>query len=136
MDFRTEVRTWLADHLTDAPHPRAWERELGKAGWIGLGWPGADGETYGNRRATLDEQVVWAEEYARSGAPARMGTSGRTSSPRPSSRTAPRSRSAATCPPWPGARRCGARGTANREPGPTSPGCGPPPCRTGPAGTP
>ncbi|MFF7872731.1 acyl-CoA dehydrogenase family protein [Streptomyces californicus] len=73
MDFRTEVRTWLADHLTDTPHPREWERELGKAGWIGLGWPGADGETYGNRRATLDEQVVWAEEYARSGAPARMG---------------------------------------------------------------
>ncbi|NEE40396.1 acyl-CoA dehydrogenase, partial [Streptomyces sp. SID7982] len=46
MDFRTEVRAWLADHLTGtpAPHPRAWERELGKAGWIGIGWPG-DGET-------------------------------------------------------------------------------------------
>ncbi len=75
MDFRTEVRAWLADHLTDTPtpHPRAWERELGKAGWIGIGWPGEDGETYGNRRATLPEQVVWAEEYARSGAPARMG---------------------------------------------------------------
>ncbi|MER8267583.1 acyl-CoA dehydrogenase family protein [Streptomyces griseus] len=75
MDFRTEVRTWLADHLADrpAPHPRAWERELGRAGWIGIGWPGEDGETYGNRCATLAEQVVWAEEYARSGAPARMG---------------------------------------------------------------
>ncbi|MFE7367175.1 acyl-CoA dehydrogenase family protein [Streptomyces anulatus] len=75
MDFRTEVRAWLADHLTDTPtpHPRTWERELGKAGWIGIGWPGEDGETYGNRRATLAQQVVWAEEYARSGAPARMG---------------------------------------------------------------
>ncbi|GGP81788.1 MULTISPECIES: acyl-CoA dehydrogenase family protein [Streptomyces] len=75
MDFRTEVRTWLADHLADtpAPEPRAWERELGGAGWIGIGWPGEDGETYGNRRATLPEQVVWAEEYARSTAPARMG---------------------------------------------------------------
>ncbi|MGW1296222.1 acyl-CoA dehydrogenase family protein [Streptomyces sp. NPDC002533] len=78
MDFRTEVRAWLADHLTDTPtpHPRAWERELGQAGWIGIGWPGEDGEdgeTYGNRRATLNEQVIWAEEYARSTAPARMG---------------------------------------------------------------
>ncbi|MFI2079962.1 acyl-CoA dehydrogenase family protein [Streptomyces rubiginosohelvolus] len=74
MDFRTEVRAWLAGHLaeTPAPDPRAWERELGKAGWIGIGWPD-DGETYGNRRATLPEQVVWAEEYARSTAPARMG---------------------------------------------------------------
>ncbi|MFD6200413.1 acyl-CoA dehydrogenase family protein [Streptomyces rubiginosohelvolus] len=74
MDFRTEVRAWLADHLADTPAPdsRAWERELGEAGWIGIGWPD-DGETYGNRRATLPEQVVWAEEYARSTAPARMG---------------------------------------------------------------
>ncbi|WP_097885392.1 acyl-CoA dehydrogenase family protein [Streptomyces sp. st140] len=74
MDFRTEARAWLAGHLADtpAPDPRAWERELGKAGWIGIGWPD-DGETYGNRRATLPEQVVWAEEYARSTAPARMG---------------------------------------------------------------
>lgn len=75
MDFRTEVRAWLDSRLADtpAPNPRAWERELGKAGWIGIGWPGEDGETYGNRRATLAEQVVWAEEYARSTAPARIG---------------------------------------------------------------
>lgn len=73
MDFRTEVRAWLETHLADAVNPRAWERELGKAGWIGIGWPGEDGETYGNRRATLAEQVIWAEEYARSTAPARMG---------------------------------------------------------------
>ncbi|WNF28799.1 acyl-CoA dehydrogenase family protein [Streptomyces sp. C11-1] len=74
-DFRTEARAWLESHLahTPAPAPRAWERELGRAGWIGLGWPGEDGEGYGNRRATLTQQVVWAEEYARSTAPARMG---------------------------------------------------------------
>ncbi|PCG84871.1 acyl-CoA dehydrogenase [Streptomyces sp. WZ.A104] len=74
-DFRTRARTWLESHLarTPAPTPRAWERELGRAGWIGLGWPGEDGEGYGNRRATLTQQVVWAEEYARSTAPARMG---------------------------------------------------------------
>ncbi|MFJ4683906.1 acyl-CoA dehydrogenase family protein [Streptomyces sp. NPDC088789] len=49
---------------------RGWERVLGKGGWIGLGW--AEGG-YGNRRATLTQQVVWAEEYARSGAPPRSG---------------------------------------------------------------
>ncbi|MET9978460.1 acyl-CoA dehydrogenase family protein [Streptomyces microflavus] len=73
--FRTHARTWLATHLaeTPAPTPRAWERELGQEGWIGLGWPEDGGAGYGNRTATLTQQVVWAEEYARSTAPARMG---------------------------------------------------------------
>ncbi|MGW3567651.1 acyl-CoA dehydrogenase family protein [Streptomyces sp. NPDC000941] len=51
---------------------RAWERELGAGGWIGLGWDCTHG-TYGNQPATLTQQVVWAEEYARAGAPARLG---------------------------------------------------------------
>ncbi|MFH0520897.1 acyl-CoA dehydrogenase family protein [Streptomyces sp. M41] len=68
--FRTEVRAWLAEHAEAGQQRRAWERTLGKAGWIGLGW-GQGG--YGNRTATLTQQVVWAEEYARSGAPARSG---------------------------------------------------------------
>ncbi|MFJ7965929.1 acyl-CoA dehydrogenase family protein [Streptomyces sp. NPDC096324] len=68
--FRREVRAWLGEHLAGTPGRRGWERELGKAGWIGLGWA-EDG--YGNRRADLTRQVVWAEEYARSGAPARSG---------------------------------------------------------------
>ncbi|MFD5515853.1 acyl-CoA dehydrogenase family protein [Streptomyces sp. NPDC127066] len=68
--FRREVRAWLEERLTGAPGRRDWERELGKGGWIGLGWQ-EDG--YGNRRADLTRQVVWAEEYARSGAPARSG---------------------------------------------------------------
>jgi alkylation response protein AidB-like acyl-CoA dehydrogenase len=37
-----------------------------------MGWPRTHG-TYGNRTATLTQQVVWAEEYARSGAPPRAG---------------------------------------------------------------
>ncbi|MFD3748916.1 acyl-CoA dehydrogenase family protein [Streptomyces cyaneofuscatus] len=75
MDFRTEVRAWLDSHLADTPtpDPRAWERELGQAGWIGIGWPEGGGETYGNRPAPLTHQVIWAEEYARSTAPPRMG---------------------------------------------------------------
>ncbi|WP_328413452.1 acyl-CoA dehydrogenase family protein [Streptomyces violaceus] len=69
-DFRAEVREWLAAHATAASGRRAWERVLGAAGWIGLGWAVAG---YGNRRAALTRQVVWAEEYARSGAPPRSG---------------------------------------------------------------
>ncbi|MFE1934789.1 acyl-CoA dehydrogenase family protein [Streptomyces sp. NPDC059474] len=89
--FRTEARDWLAEHFTGpftaleqepGGHPgeargdmtarRAWERELGTGGWIGLGWDRTDG-AYGNRAATLTQQVVWAEEYARAGAPGRLG---------------------------------------------------------------
>ncbi|MEU5392308.1 acyl-CoA dehydrogenase family protein [Streptomyces tibetensis] len=68
--FRSEARAWLAVRADGVSDRRTWERALGAAGWIGLGW-GEDG--YGNRRATLTQQVVWAEEYARSGAPARSG---------------------------------------------------------------
>ncbi|MEV0926256.1 acyl-CoA dehydrogenase family protein [Streptomyces spongiicola] len=66
---RQEQGEPTGDGLTAAPDRLAWERELGSAGWIGLGWD-AD---HGNRRATLTQQVVWAEEYARARAPARLG---------------------------------------------------------------
>ncbi|WP_128431787.1 acyl-CoA dehydrogenase family protein [Streptomyces cyaneus] len=68
--FRVEARAWLSEHAKDVQDRRSWERSLGKAGWIGLGWAEAG---YGNRTATLTQQVAWAEEYARSGAPARSG---------------------------------------------------------------
>ncbi|WKX72079.1 acyl-CoA dehydrogenase family protein [Streptomyces sp. XD-27] len=73
--FRHEARSWLAEHRPGEATPqgrRAWERQLGAAGWIGLGWDRAHGG-YGNRAATLTQQVVWAEEYARAQAPARLG---------------------------------------------------------------
>ncbi|MFG3498063.1 acyl-CoA dehydrogenase family protein [Streptomyces sp. NPDC047928] len=73
-EFRTVAREWLTAHL-DGPAKesgRAWERELGADGWIGIGWDTPDGR-YGNRRATPTRQVVWAEEYARAGAPGRTG---------------------------------------------------------------
>ncbi|WP_075779754.1 acyl-CoA dehydrogenase family protein, partial [Streptomyces acidiscabies] len=69
-DFRTEVRAWLVAHVPSAVDRRSWERTLGAAGRIGIGW-GEGG--YGNRPEPLTRQVVWAEEYARSGAPARSG---------------------------------------------------------------
>ncbi|PIM74414.1 acyl-CoA dehydrogenase [Streptomyces sp. JV178] len=68
--FRAEVRGWLSAHAHRAGDRRGWERELGADGWIGLGW--AEGG-YGNRTATLVQQVVWAEEYARAGVPPRSG---------------------------------------------------------------
>ncbi|RST17767.1 acyl-CoA dehydrogenase [Streptomyces sp. WAC05374] len=68
-DFRAEARRWLEAHPA-GEGGRAWERKLGADGWIGLGW-GSGG--YGNRTATLTQQVVWAEEYARAGAPGRTG---------------------------------------------------------------
>ncbi|MER6068970.1 acyl-CoA dehydrogenase family protein [Streptomyces sp. NPDC001817] len=69
-EFRVEARAWLAANATPTTDRRTWERTLGKAGWIGLGWPEPG---YGNRTAGLTQQVVWAEEYARSVAPPRSG---------------------------------------------------------------
>jgi alkylation response protein AidB-like acyl-CoA dehydrogenase len=69
-DFRAEARSWLAANVNTGTDRRTWERTLGQAGWIGLGWPEPG---YGNRTATLTQQVAWAEEYARSPAPPRSG---------------------------------------------------------------
>ncbi|MFI0908729.1 acyl-CoA dehydrogenase family protein [Streptomyces sioyaensis] len=87
--FRAEARDWLGSHLVGpyaewagrggpgsehegATVRRAWERELGAGGWIGLGW-GCPAGAYGNRPVSLTRQVVWAEEYARARAPGRVG---------------------------------------------------------------
>jgi alkylation response protein AidB-like acyl-CoA dehydrogenase len=84
--FRADVREWLSEHLVgeyaelgSAGGPgrehegfdvrQRWEKLLGAAGWIGLGWP----KDHGGRGASLVQQVVFAEEYARAGAPARVG---------------------------------------------------------------
>jgi len=50
----------------------AWERELGAAGWVGLGWP----VERGGRGASLTQQVIFAEEYSRANAPARVNHMG------------------------------------------------------------
>jgi alkylation response protein AidB-like acyl-CoA dehydrogenase len=84
-DFRVEVHGWLAEHLTgefaavvgaggagrEHEHVelrKAWEQELGRGGWIGLGWP----REAGGRGASVEEQVVFYEEYARAGGPGRI----------------------------------------------------------------
>ena len=45
---------------------------LGEAGWIGLGWP----TEYDGRNATVGQQIIWAEEYARAEAPGRVNHMG------------------------------------------------------------
>ncbi|MFF8263402.1 acyl-CoA dehydrogenase family protein [Streptomyces virginiae] len=88
-ELRTRARAWLAEHLVGpyaqavglggpgSEHEgvearRAWERELGRGGWIGQGWEAPAG-AYGQRRLSLTGQVVWAEEYAALRAPGRVG---------------------------------------------------------------
>src|SRR6202034_933049 len=84
-----QVRAWLAGHLTgrfaalrgaggpgrehEAHDERlAWNRHLAAGGWTCLGWPAE----HGGRGATFAQQVIFHEEYARSGAPARVGYMG------------------------------------------------------------
>jgi alkylation response protein AidB-like acyl-CoA dehydrogenase len=50
----------------------AWSRRLAAAGWTCLGWP----VEHGGRGASLSQQVIFHEEYARAGAPARVGSLG------------------------------------------------------------
>ncbi|MDH6545759.1 acyl-CoA dehydrogenase family protein [Streptomyces sp. SPB4] len=88
-ELRPRARAWLAQHLTgpyeravglggpgsehqEVATRRAWERELGRGGWIGTGWDLPAG-TYGQQRLSLTGQVVWAEEYAALRAPGRVG---------------------------------------------------------------
>ena len=82
-EFRAEVADWLngqmngdfadikgVQGLTAMPERRKeWERRLGENRWSVIGWP----EQWGGRDATLMQQVIFAEEYARSGAPGRIG---------------------------------------------------------------
>jgi alkylation response protein AidB-like acyl-CoA dehydrogenase len=58
----------IADLCRDMDERRRFERALGEARLSCVGWP----EAYGGRGATLEEQVIFAEEYARAGAPNRI----------------------------------------------------------------
>ena len=82
-EFRQAVRAWLTENvgaeLRGAGGPGreheayrerlAFNRRLAAAGWTCLGWP----VEHGGRGATLAQQVAFHEEYARAGAPARVG---------------------------------------------------------------
>lgn len=84
-DFRMAVRDWLAANLAgdfaalsraggpgredEAFELRlAWDRHLHAAGWTPLSWP----REHGGLGASLRQQLIFHEEYARAGAPARV----------------------------------------------------------------
>lgn len=85
-EFRQQVATWLKENLCGEFEPirgrggpgdehmyveerKAWERKLHEGGWTCIGWPAE----YGGRAATVEQQVIFNEEYARAGGPGRMG---------------------------------------------------------------
>ncbi|ETB31266.1 acyl-CoA dehydrogenase [Mycobacterium avium subsp. hominissuis 10-4249] len=78
--FRTELRDWLSDNLTDElvkarrsggrddaafEMLRAWNQTMADAGWAAVSWP----REYGGRGATVLEQLVYTEETTRARAP-------------------------------------------------------------------
>ncbi|BBM64533.1 putative acyl-CoA dehydrogenase FadE [Vibrio alfacsensis] len=84
--FRHEVTNWLTNHLVGEFEPlrfrggpgdehmfteerKVWEQQLAKGGWTCIGWPLEDG----GRGATIEQQVIFHEEYARAGGPGRVG---------------------------------------------------------------
>ena len=84
-EFRTRIRDWLATNLSGefaglrgAGGPGreheffdervAWERHLAAAGLNCIGWPAENG----GGGASLAQQVIFHEEYARAGAPAKV----------------------------------------------------------------
>ncbi|NNH73514.1 acyl-CoA dehydrogenase [Nocardia uniformis] len=83
--FRAEVRDWLAAALNgEFAHLRGlggpgreheafeerleWDRALAAAGLTCLGWP----KEWGGRDATLRQQIIFHEEYAKADAPSRV----------------------------------------------------------------
>ena len=87
--FRDEVRCFLHEHLVGEfaelggrggsgdetfgfEVRRRWERVLAEDGWTCLGWP----VEYGGRGASMTQQVIFNEEYARAAAPGRVSILG------------------------------------------------------------
>ena len=78
--FRSELRAWLAAHLTDdlrrervaslaeqerLPLLRAWQAKLAAHRWVAITWP----KEFGGREASIAEQIAYVEEMARADAP-------------------------------------------------------------------
>jgi alkylation response protein AidB-like acyl-CoA dehydrogenase len=80
---RLEARRWLWENVPREPLPsgdtaegfelhKAWERRLHAARWAVPTWPRA----YGGRDASLDDWLIFEEEYHRAGAPQRITQNG------------------------------------------------------------
>ncbi len=80
--FRRDFRQWLEANMparaaserrpefmlgdsSDWDFHLEWHKKMYAAGWVGVSWP----REYGGRGATLEQQVVYAEELASCGAP-------------------------------------------------------------------
>jgi len=79
--FRERVRAWLQENLPEgwgSPGHRGprtagervafakwWQRKLYDGGWAGISWP----REFGGTGATMTEQMIYGEEYARAWAP-------------------------------------------------------------------
>ena len=89
--FREEIAGWLKDNLkgeflsvigrggsgdqVEMLNERIkWEQHMGKAGWTCIGWP----KEFGGKSASINEQVIFYEEYTRAGGPGRIGHIGET----------------------------------------------------------
>ena len=80
--FRAECADWLHRQMagpfadirgihnlvSKVERRKEWEQQLAADGWSCIGWP----REWGGRAASLAEQVIFAEEYARAGAPNRI----------------------------------------------------------------
>ncbi len=84
--FRAEIAAWLKENLGGefekirfrggpgdehmySSERLAWEKKLAEGGWTCIGWP----LEAGGRGASIEQQVIFHEEYARAGGPGRMG---------------------------------------------------------------
>jgi len=78
--FRQELRAWLAANPPEGYDPEtfqyldeetrfaiqlAWQKQLHRAGWVGIHWPKA----YGGRGATVMEQTIYRQEMVRARLP-------------------------------------------------------------------
>jgi len=84
--FRQHVAHWMQQHLSGEFHAlrfrggpgdedfapelrKRWEQVLAKGRWVGAGWA----REQGGRGLSINQQVIFYEEYARAGGPGRMG---------------------------------------------------------------
>jgi alkylation response protein AidB-like acyl-CoA dehydrogenase len=84
--FRSQVATWLKDNLVGefaklkfrggpgdehmySGDRKMWEQKLAQGGWVGVGWA----KEFGGLGCSIEQQVIFNEEYARAGGPGRVG---------------------------------------------------------------
>ena len=84
--FREEIASWLAENLGGefeqlryrggpgdehmfAHERKVWEQTLAAGQWTCVGWP----TEHGGRGLSIEQQVIFHEEYARAGGPGRTG---------------------------------------------------------------